>query len=108
MRSRGIVVGTRDPRINAARIADRVARGGHSVPIEKIVSRYRGSLTNLAVALRIADRAYLYDNSVDGVDARLCARVTEGRLRKVYGPLPEWIAAAIAGLPVHEELVDLR
>ncbi len=33
-------VGTADPRINAARVADRVIRGGHTVPIEKIVSRY--------------------------------------------------------------------
>ncbi len=101
-------VGTADPRINAARVADRVIRGGHTVPIEKIVSRYRGSLANLLEALRVADRVYLYDNSLDGVGARLCARVTEGRLRKIYGELPAWIAAAVEGLPVHEELVDLR
>ena len=28
--------------------------------------------------------------------------------RKIYGELPAWIAAAVEGLPVHEELVDLR
>lgn len=101
-------VGTSDPRINASRVADRVIRGGHTVPIEKIVSRYRGSLANLVEALRIADRVYLYDNSVDGVEARLCARVTEGKLRKIYGDLPDWVSAAVATLPVQEQLVDLR
>jgi len=101
-------VSTSDPRINAARVADRVIRGGHTVPIEKIISRYRGSLANLVEALRIADRVYLYDNSVDGVEARLCARVTEGRLRKIYGELPEWVAAAAGPLPEHPDLVDLR
>lgn len=106
--TRMFYVGTSDPRINAARVADRVIRGGHTVPIEKIVSRYERSLANLAAALRLSDRVYLYDNSIDGADARLCARVTEGRLRKIYGPLPEWIAVAIATLPVHAELQDLR
>ena len=33
-------IGTDSPRINAARIADRVMVGGHDVPIPKIVSRY--------------------------------------------------------------------
>jgi predicted ABC-type ATPase len=33
-------IGTSDPRINAARVAGRVMLGGHTVPIEKIVSRF--------------------------------------------------------------------
>jgi hypothetical protein len=32
----------------------------------------------------------------------------DGALRKVYGPLPAWVADAIEGLPRHPELVDLR
>ena len=43
-------VATSDPRINAARVANRVIHGGHTVPIDKIVSRYRKSLANLAPA----------------------------------------------------------
>jgi hypothetical protein len=47
-------------------------------------------------------------NSNDEVDARLCARTVDGRLRKVYGPLPPWAAAALEGLPRHAELEDMR
>jgi predicted ABC-type ATPase len=101
-------VGTSDPRINAARIAGRVMEGGHSVPIEKIVSRYGKSNANLSVALGVADRVYIYDNSVDRVEARLCARASEGQLRKIYGPLPDWVSDAIEDLPRHPDFVDLR
>lgn len=101
-------IGTRDPRINAARVAGRVIAGGHSVPIEKIVTRFERSIANLSAGIAIADRAYIYDNSIDDEEARLCARTVEGRLRRVYGDLPEWIADAVTGLETHAELVDDR
>ena len=101
-------VGTADPRINAARVANRVIQGGHTVPIDKIVSRYGKSLANLAPAIRIADRVYIYDNSVQDVDARLCARTIDGTLRKIYGPLPAWVAAVVESLPRHADFVDSR
>jgi deoxyadenosine/deoxycytidine kinase len=48
------------------------------------------------------------DNSVDAIEARLCVRTMDGCLRKIYGPLPEWIADSIVGLAHHPDLVDLR
>jgi predicted ABC-type ATPase len=101
-------IATCDPRINAARVAGRVIAGGHSVPIDKIVARHVRSLANLSPAIELADRAYVYDNSVDGVDARLCARTVEATLRKIYGPLPDWVEDAVLRLPRHDEFVDLR
>jgi predicted ABC-type ATPase len=101
-------IGTSDPRINAARVADRVMQGGHTVPIEKIVSRYEKSIANAAAVIPVADRVYVYDNSVDGVEARLCARTRDGRLRKVYGLLPNWIADTVVDLPLDSDFVDLR
>jgi predicted ABC-type ATPase len=101
-------IGTSDPRINAARIAGRVMAGGHTVPIEKIISRYGRSMANLIGAIHVADRVYIYDNSVEDVEAQLCARTTDGQLRKVYGPLPEWVDDAIRDLPRHSQFVDLR
>lgn len=101
-------VGTADPRINAARVADRVIRGGHTVPIEKIVSRYERSLAQLPLAIELAHRAYVFDNSVDAVEARLCARTQDGQLRKVYGSLPDWVVRVVDGLPRHAEFADLR
>jgi len=96
-------VGTASPTINAARVAQRVMRGGHTVPIEKIVSRYARSLANLSLVLPVAQRVYVFDNSIDDVDARLCVRASEGQLRKAYGSLPEWVQDAIADVPSHPE-----
>jgi predicted ABC-type ATPase len=101
-------IGTSDPRINAARVAGRVLDGADSVPIEKIVSRHVRSIANLSAAFRLADRVYVYDNSVEGQDARLLARSADGLLRKIFGPLPDWIAEAVASLEHHPEFVDLR
>ena len=101
-------IGTSDPRINAARVAGRVIAGGHTVPIEKIVQRYVRSMANLAAAFELADRVYVFDNSIDGVEARLCARAEGSLLRKVYGPLPPRVASATSGLPRHPRFIDLR
>jgi len=100
-------IATSDPRINAARVADRVLAGGHSVPIEKILSRHVRAVGNLGAAIALADRVYIYDNSVDSVEARLCARTQEGLLRKVYYALPQWIADAVAPLERHPNFVDI-
>ena len=101
-------VGTRDPRINAARVAGRVMQGGHTVPIDKIVTRFAGSMANLARTIPIADRVYVYDNSIDDQDAILCARTREGAIRKVYAELPEWVSDAVSAAPFVPELVDQR
>jgi predicted ABC-type ATPase len=106
--SRLFFVGTSDPRINAARVAGRVMQGGHSVPIDKIVGRYGRSMANLEAAFDLVQRVYIYDNSVDGQEAALGARVQDGQLRKVYGSLPGWIEDAIAALPRHADFVDAR
>ncbi|WP_394834032.1 zeta toxin family protein [Pendulispora rubella] len=95
-------------RINAGRVAGRFMSGGHSVPIEKIVNRYTRSMINLGDAIRLANRVYIYDNSVDDRDAELCARTQDGLLRKVYAPLPPWVADATESLPRHLEFADLR
>lgn len=83
-------VGTDDPSINAKRVALRVMEGGHDVPISKIIARYTRSLANCSVAARIADRAYVYDNSVDNAPARLLFRMDEGKLIKAYGNINPW------------------
>jgi len=83
-------VGTDNPSINAKRVALRVMEGGHDVPISKIIARYTRSLANCSVAARIADRAYIYDNSVDDAPAQLLFRTSEGNLIKQYGEINPW------------------
>ena len=84
-------VSTNHPSINSSRIAKRVMKGGHDVPIPKIISRYQKSIVNCKRCAAIADRVYVYDNSVDDVDARLLFRMTSGQPIKQYvEDIPEW------------------
>ena len=84
-------VSTNHPTINAARIAHRVMEGGHDVPISKIISRYFKSILNCRRISRLADRTYIYDNSVDGQEAQLLFRFVDGKLFKQYvEEIPEW------------------
>lgn len=105
---RAFFVGTSSPTINAARVAARLLHGGHQVPIEKIVSRYGRSLANLQILGEIAQRTYVYDNSVDGEDARLCARFQDGLLRKLYAAPPGWVLQACRLAKRHALFEDLR
>ncbi len=84
-------VATADPSINASRVARRVMQGGHDVPIPKIISRYFRSIAQCVVIAPWVDRLYLYDNSIDGSEAALILRTTEGKITKLYQPTPEWI-----------------
>jgi len=84
-------ISTSSPAINAKRIADRYMEGGHSVPIEKIVSRFSKSIVNCAAIMGMVDRLYIYDNSIDDHMARLLFRVSDGCLSKQYEQdIPLW------------------
>jgi len=81
---------TENPRINAARITQRVMTGGHDVPISKIVSRYYKSVANCCMLASVVDRLYVYDNSVDDVFPQLLFRASDGKLTKKYAPINDW------------------
>ena len=67
-------------------------KGGHDVPIHKIVSRYQKSLSNCKYLIDVVDRVYLYDNSIENADARIVARFADfGAFGKQYvDMLPRW------------------
>ncbi len=82
---------TESPTINASRIAQRVIKGGHDVPITKIVSRYQKSVLNCKYIATKVDRTYLYDNSKEDAEAKLLLRFSDGKIAKRYiEELPEW------------------
>jgi len=56
-------VTTNDPMLNIARVARRVAQGGHDVPADKIVKRYYRSMELLRYLFDLADELNIYDNS---------------------------------------------
>lgn len=84
-------ISTANPTINAARIARRVMKGGHDVPIPKIISRYIKSIANCAEIAPEVDRLYVYDNSLEDVKAQPLFRLRDGDLGKLYvESVPEW------------------
>lgn len=81
---------TADVSINIQRVANRVMKAGHDVPVDKITSRYTRSLTQLWPAIQLVDRAYLFDNS--GTAPQLVLEVTperKGIFNLEY--LPAWV-----------------
>ena len=84
-------VSTESPTINAKRVANRVLNGGHDVPIPKIISRYDKSIANCIALAPYVDRLYVYDNSVENVDARILFRMSNGEMVKSYtDEVPDW------------------
>lgn len=58
-----IYIVLRTPELAVARVATRVAAGGHDVPAEKIAARWRRSLDNFPRFFDAADFALVFDNS---------------------------------------------
>jgi predicted ABC-type ATPase len=58
-----VYVALNSPGLSRQRVADRVARGGHPVPDDKIEPRYHRSMDNFALFAGKATHFWLYDNS---------------------------------------------
>jgi predicted ABC-type ATPase len=88
-------IATNDPSINAKRIVLRIGAGGHSVPIDKIISRYIKSINNCAKVINLVDRAYIYNNSIDGISPQLVFRIenNKDKVIKQYEELNDWTQA---------------
>jgi predicted ABC-type ATPase len=83
-------VATEGPEINLSRVQIRVKKGGHDVPPKKVVDRYFRTLDNLTAAIRVTNRAYIYDNS--GAKATLIAEITEGKdIEIINSNIPTWV-----------------
>jgi hypothetical protein len=58
---------------------------------QKGVGSFYAKSINSEIASQYADRTYVYDNSIDGVEAQLLFRMTEGKIFKEYvKEIPEW------------------
>ena len=91
-------VATDDPAINISRVQSRVKLGGHSVPEDRIKSRYHRSLDLLMDAIRHTNRAYVFDNSGDTLDKShtWLAEITDGReLELKSARIPAWFKRAV-------------
>lgn len=87
-------IATEDPSINISRVKNRVALGGHDVPQDKIITRYERSLKLLLPAMKLVNRAYIFDNS--GQALVWIAEGTNGselEIRSEY--VPAWFKRAV-------------
>jgi predicted ABC-type ATPase len=66
--------------LSVARVSDRVRRGGHGVPEEKIRARYARLWPLIVQARSLAERTHLYDNSRAATPLRLIATYEYGLL----------------------------
>jgi hypothetical protein len=93
-------VSTIDPRCNILRVADRVGAGGHDVPSDKIVERYYRSLSLLPLAIEIADRVTLVDNTEFPME---CARAWQGNIQRAIVTCPDWVETVIASVAARKK-----
>jgi predicted ABC-type ATPase len=81
------------PELSQARVIDRVSRGGHDVPDDRIFGRYPRTMQNLIRLLDVADRLSIYDNSELDHPHRLIALLEGGVLVSLADPQPAWLEA---------------
>ncbi len=96
-----LFIGLAGVALSEARVAHRVAGGGHDVPTEKLARRYAQSLANLAQAMRFVPVVHLFGNSSVATPHRLVVTVRKGVAAIAAEPLPEWARKALreSGLP---------
>lgn len=74
---------------NIERVKNRVLKDGHDVDEGKIKKRYFKTLENLADAIKLVHRAYIFDNSSDQYE--LLAEVYQGTAFKFHtDKIPAW------------------
>ena len=82
--------------LTVQRVVERVRRGGHAVPEQKIRDRYDRLWEHVGAAIRIADVTEVLDNSSAGAPFRLCATYAHGAL--IGSPSwPAWTPPALRG-----------
>jgi predicted ABC-type ATPase len=81
---------TADPVMNAARVKTRMGRGGHAVPLNKVVERYPGSIRTALEAKTTVDGLWLYDNTEWGRTPLLLGWWEEQQAKYTAESIPRW------------------
>jgi predicted ABC-type ATPase len=80
--------------LTVQRVVERVRRGGHAVPEQKIRKRYERLWTHLDAAIDIADVVEVFDNGSARTPFRPCARYAHGALIG-EASWPAWVSATL-------------
>ena len=87
-----IFVGLSNPELSVQRVRERFQAGGHDVPIDKIMTRYIRVMDLLPKAIKVADRALIFDNSNEDKEAELMLSFENSRVGYKSIDLPEWLS----------------
>lgn len=80
-------VGLESVELAKARIAKRVASGGHDIPGHDVERRYLESFQNLIAVINICDTIMIYDNTLM---IKNIAMISKGIIMKTCEDVPEW------------------
>lgn len=83
--------------LTVVRVSERVRRGGHTVPEEKIRARYQRLWPLIVHAARLADRTDIYDNTSAATPFREVASLRQGRSEGVC-QWPSWTPEPLRSL----------
>jgi len=83
-------VGLRSADLNVTRVGNRVKAGGHDVPEDKIRARRERGEKLIAEAVKLADHAFVYDNSKYGKQPTLGIEFERGNIVGVGDSVTEW------------------
>jgi predicted ABC-type ATPase len=90
-----IVVSPGISALNILRVKQRVAEGGHHVPVDKILSRIPKTMANLKDALLLVDAYQIVDSS-ENSSFKLLAHKPFGGQVEVLEKLPDWALAILS------------
>jgi predicted ABC-type ATPase len=91
-----VYIGIASAELSARRVDQRVARGGHDVPRDRISSRFERSLHNLSEAIAFVPTVELYDNSSAERPYQPVATFRNGRLAsRMRGAVPRWARSIV-------------
>lgn len=79
---------TGDVNVNVNRVERRVKEGGHNIPVEIILHRYKVGLSYLKGKLHIFKEVYMIDNATE--ETIEVAQIINGKLTEIMMPLPVW------------------
>lgn len=83
-------VNVRSSNLSVARVASRFEQGGHNVPEDKIRERYERNQQIIRSAVKMADRAFVYDNSALNEAPKLVASFNRGKIDRIGRSIPAW------------------
>lgn len=94
-----LYVGVASLAVSKDRVVERVAKGGHDIPIADQERRFARSRANIEPAARIADNAVILDNSRRGEPYHLTVDIEQGRVSYIDPRAPVWSRQAVEKLP---------